>query len=208
MKQLMKTSTRNTKKTTAKKTQRRRTAAAIASSGAVIGDIHKFIELLQINQIELEHQNEELRITEEELQESRNKYVNLFDFSPIPYFALDRDGNIKKVNISGAKMIGMDRSRLIDKPFIAYVLPEEKGIFSAMMKQVFASTEKVTCKLTMVSKDKRVCYVLMEGVQLENGIAPGQRCQIALIDLTEYEKLNTAYNELNEKYKALKASRV
>lgn len=203
----MKSSKKGGKKSAGKTVQRRKAAVSSASSGAVIGDIHKFIELLQINQIELEHQNEELRITEDELQASRNKYVNLFDFSPIPYFALDPDGIIKKVNISGSKMIGIDRSKLIDKPFIGYVLLEEKGIFASFVKQVFASSEKVSCRLSMVGKGKQICYVLMEGVRLEDDVTSDERCQIALIDLTEYEKLNSAFRELNEKYKALKASR-
>ncbi len=52
-------------------------------------DVQRLVHLLQVHQVELEHQNEELRIAHEELEVSRNKYVNLFDFSPTPYFTLD-----------------------------------------------------------------------------------------------------------------------
>lgn len=203
----MKSPKKGLKKATPNKKSSRAAAASRKSSGAVIGDIHKFIELLKINQIELEHQNEELRITEDELQGSRNRYVNLFDFSPIPYFALNQDGFIKKVNINGAKMLGVDRSKLIDKPFSAYVLPEQKRIFTAFIETVFASSEKQSCELSMSGKGKHHFHVLMEAVRLDDGTESEQQCQIALIDMTEYEKLNSAYAELLEKYTSLKASR-
>lgn len=176
-------------------------------AGNGIGGMKKFVELLQINHIELEHQNEELRITEEELEASRNKYVNLFDFSPIPYFALDPEGIIKKVNLNGAKMFGVDRSKLMGKSFLSYIVHEEKNIFTSFMKSVFTASEKQSCKLKVVSKDKRVYHVLMEGVALE-GIPGGeQQCQIALIDLTEFKKLEDAFDQVSKELKLLKAGK-
>ena len=50
----------------------------------IIEDVQRLVQLLQVHQVELEHQNQELRMAQEELEVSRNKYVNLFDFSPIP----------------------------------------------------------------------------------------------------------------------------
>ena len=96
-----------------------------------MGDVKKLVHLLQVHQIELEHQNHELRITQEELEVSRNKYVNLFDFAPIPYFTLDQHGIIKEVNLSASKMFGVDRSKLIGKSFITYVPMNEKGEITA-----------------------------------------------------------------------------
>ena len=82
-------------------------------------DVQKLVHLLKVHQIELEHQNEELRVTQNELEVSRNKYVNLFDFSPTPYFTLDMEGIIKEVNLSASKMLGIGRNKLIGKKLIA-----------------------------------------------------------------------------------------
>ena len=84
-----------------------------------IEDVQKLLHLLQVHQVELEHQNEELRLTQKELEESRNKYVNLFDFSPIPYFTIDENGTIKEVNLSAGKMLALDRKKIIGKNFIS-----------------------------------------------------------------------------------------
>jgi len=166
-----------------------------------IEEVKRLVHLLQVHQIELEHQNLELRITQEELEVSRNKYVNLFDFSPTPYFALDMQGIIKEVNLSASKMFGIDRSKLIGKSFITYIQLNDKEIFNSFIKNVFNSPVKHSCELNVISKDKHVFHVLLEGLKLDDSLEPDQRCQVALIDLTEYKRVE---DSLVESYEALK----
>ena len=115
-------------------------------------EVQKLVELLQIHQIELEHQNQELRIAQEELEVSRNKYVNLFDFSPIPYFTLDTDAVIREVNLSASKMFGVDRGKLIGKRFATYVPPGEWDTFKSFLDAVFNSPEKHSLELKVINK--------------------------------------------------------
>lgn len=149
-------------------------------------DVQKLTHLLQVHQVELEHQNQELRIAHAELEASRNKYVNLFDFSPIPYFTLNQDGVIKEVNLSASKMLGIERKKIIGKRFSTYIMLGERDIFNSCIKNIFNSTEKHSCKLNVINKEKREFSVLLEGLQLENPLEPETNCQIALIDLTKY----------------------
>lgn len=149
-----------------------------------IEDMKRLVQLLQIHQIELEHQNQELRITQQELEVSRNKYVNLFDFSPIPYFALNQNGVIKEVNFSASKMIGIDRGKLIGKKFIASVPQSEKNLFNSFIRTVFENTGKQVCELKLINKDKRVYQVRLEGLEFSDDLESEKKCQVALIDLT------------------------
>ncbi|HSD62475.1 MAG TPA: PAS domain-containing sensor histidine kinase [Ignavibacteriaceae bacterium] len=172
-----------------------------------IEDVQKLIELLKIHQIELEHQNQELRNTQQELEESRNKYVNLFDFSPIPYFTLDSNGSIKEVNLSASKMFGIDRNKLMGKNLITYIYPDDRVIFGSFIKSLFYSPDKQSCELKIVSKDKHLFRVLLEGLMLDDITEPGSKCQIALIDLTEYKKIEYDLNKANEELKKLNANK-
>ena len=166
-------------------------------------DVERLVQLLQIHQIELEHQNQELRITQEELEVSRNKYVNLFDFSPIPYFTLDLNGIIKEVNLSAAKMLGLERSKLIGKRFIAYVIQDDRDIFNSFIKNVFNSLVKHSCELDLFNIDKQLFRVLLEGLEFDNAAESDQMCQVAVINLTEYKKIEESLQETTEKLKLL-----
>ena len=46
-------------------------------------DIKHLVEELQLHQVELEMQNEELRLSQMELEASRDKYSDLYDFTPV-----------------------------------------------------------------------------------------------------------------------------
>lgn len=170
-------------------------------------DVRKLVELLQVNQVELEHQNQELRIAEEELETSRNKYVNLFDFSPIPYFTLDMGGVIREVNLCAGTMFGVGRNKLIGKSFSSYIPLEERNVFNGFLKAVFDSPDKQSCKVRVTGKDKQELYVSLEGVKSSDTLESDEGCQIALFDLTEYKKLEDAFKKLSEEHELLNAGR-
>ena len=57
-------------------------------------DINELIYELRVHQIELKMQNEELRETQRKLEDSRRKYFDLYNFAPVGYFTLDKNGII------------------------------------------------------------------------------------------------------------------
>ena len=66
-------------------------------------------------------QNEELRQARDELETALEKYTDLYDFAPVGYFTLDRDGVIRAVNLTGAGLLGIERSRLLGRRFGLFV---------------------------------------------------------------------------------------
>lgn len=203
----MKRARKKTQRAVGKKEKKRRASQPARSPADKSQDVRKLVHLLQVNQVELEHQNQELRIAEEELQSSRNRYVNLFDFSPIPYFSLDGLGVIKEVNLSAGQMLGVERKKLIGKRFSAYVPFSEKNVFNAFMKSVFDSPEKQSCKVRVINNDKREFYVMAEGVLSSDVLESDQSCLMALIDLTEYNKLENSIKKLSGEHEVLNAGR-
>jgi PAS domain S-box-containing protein len=146
-------------------------------------DIKKLIHLLQINQIELEHQNQELRIAQEELEVSRTKYVNLFDFAPIPYFTLDMKSTIKEANINAGRMFSIDRKNMIGKNFITYVPLTEREMFNSFIKAIFDSPTKQSCEVNVLNKEKRAVHVRVEGAEVADTLDSDRKCQVAVIEL-------------------------
>ena len=58
-------------------------------------DIRRLVHELEVHQIELEMQNKELMQTRAELEATLHQYRDLYDFAPMGYFTLARDGAIR-----------------------------------------------------------------------------------------------------------------
>src|SRR5262245_50075933 len=76
---------------------------------------------LEIHQVELEMQNEHLLRVQQELEAGLDRYTQLFDFAPIGYATLNRDGVVREVNHVGASMLKELRRAVIGKPFVMFV---------------------------------------------------------------------------------------
>jgi PAS domain-containing protein len=148
-----------------------------------VDSVQRLVELLRINQIELEHQNQELRITQEELELSRNKYVSLFDFAPVPYFTLNIEGIIKEVNLIASKMLKIDRNKIAGKNFISFVSGNNRDVFKKFLNDVFNSDKKISCELNIVNKEKQLSKIRLEGIKLKESLDPNPKCQVAVIEL-------------------------
>jgi len=70
---------------------------------------------LGVHQIELEMQHEELRRSQEELEASKSRYLELYDLAPIGYLTINEKGLIKEVNLTAATMLGVLRNDLLKK---------------------------------------------------------------------------------------------
>ena len=81
------------------------------------------------------------------------KYTDLYDFAPVGYFSLDEQGRILEVNLTGAALLGVERSRLINRRLPRFVAPASQPVFLAFLERVFAGTGKQVCEAALLRKD-------------------------------------------------------
>ncbi len=164
-------------------------------------DVRKIIHELQVHQIELEMQNDELRREQEVTEEIRRRYVDLYDFAPVGYFTFDQKGKILEVNLTGATLLGVSRSRLIGRPFIGFVENAFKSLFSAHLLKVYSSKLDQTTELRIFQSDtKSLVYISLRSMAVRND--GEMKCRSAVSDITELKlaekKRLEAYEELSK----------
>ena len=147
-------------------------------------DVKKLLHELQVHQIELEMQNEELLLASEKAETALKKYTMLFDFSPLGYFTLEKDGSISELNFTGAEMLGDRRFSLVNSNFKLFVSEESIPEFNRFLKRVFATQTKESCELMLGYDKNRLCNVYMEGVVIDdNG-----KCLLSVVDISAFKK--------------------
>jgi PAS domain S-box-containing protein len=127
-----------------------------------VEDVRKLVEELQIHRIELEMQNEELRSTQYELEQSRKKYSDLYDFAPVGYLTINEEGRIVEANITAAKQLGMERSVLIGKPFNLYAAEDYREELHLHLRKVFKTKESQTCEIKLNGRSRINGYVQLD----------------------------------------------
>ncbi len=111
---------------------KRQSAVVIPKSTA---EMQRLFHELQVHQIELEMQNAELRKTRDDLEVALENYTDLYDFAPAGYFTLTADGTIHMVNLTGACLVGIERSRLLGRAFELRALgPQELKGFKSILR--------------------------------------------------------------------------
>ena len=78
-------------------------------------DLRHLQQELEIHQAELELQNENLLESQAELETSLERHTDFYDFAPVGYLTLGRDGEIRQLNPKAAKLFGAERSDLVTR---------------------------------------------------------------------------------------------
>jgi PAS domain S-box-containing protein len=145
----------------------------------------RLLHELQVHRIELEMQNSELRQAKDEVESSLEKYSDLFDFAPMGYFTLDLNGVVSAVNLSGAGLLGIERSCLIGQRFGLYVVAVARPAFDEFLAKIFMSPAREVCEVNLLNKGNTPLFVQIEGL-LD---ASKRECRIALIDITHRKQM-------------------
>ena len=97
-------------------------------------------------------QNEELREMRDAMEVNLEKYTDLYDFAPVGYLTLNRAGMIGEANLTAARLLGIDRFRLINRRFGLYVSPADVSAFNAFLARVFDGKGKEFCEITLLKE--------------------------------------------------------
>jgi len=155
-------------------------------------DTERLINELESKQEELEKYNLELLKLKEELEDSKNKYRDLYDFAPLGYFTFDKNGLILDVNLTGANMLGMKKEYLINKPFSMFIEQDDMEIFRAHCKDIILKQSPQACELRIIRKDGKLFYFQLQSMPVNDSDGKCRNFRTALTDVTKL--MDTEYS--------------
>jgi len=138
---------------------------------------------LQVHQVELEMQNETLRQAQHELEDSRDRYLDLYDFAPVGYLTLRADGLIEAANLTAATLLGIDRKHLLLRRFTALVGADDRSRWVGLFMKVMQRDGKGALEVALQRGDEAVFQARLDCVADAGGTA----LRVALTDVTERE---------------------
>ncbi len=162
-------------------------------------DSQRLIHELQVHQIELEMQNEELMQSRAQLEEAYRQFSNLYDFAPVGYFTLARDGTIHDANLAGTNLLGIERRALIKRHFRLLVSVESRPAFSVFFEKLLSGDGKKTCELKLLKNGNAMFWARLEATCFEGG----QECRAVLEDITARRQAEEKLHESEKRFRAL-----
>ena len=108
---------------------------------------------LRVHQIELEMQNEELRRAQFALEESQTRYFELYDLAPVGYLTLSDEGGILQANLTAAGLLGVLRSRLINRRITKFIVEKDWPVYFRHRNELLGTAAAATCELRIGKPD-------------------------------------------------------
>jgi signal transduction histidine kinase len=151
-------------------------------------DTQKLVHELQVHQIELEMQNAELLEARDQMETLVEKYTDLYDFAPVGYFSLDEQGLILGVNLTGAALLHVERSLLLNRRLQQFVAPASRPIFLAFLEKVFAGPGKQVCEVPLLNQNGSSSWADFQAASAGLLCRERKWCRVAVSDITALKR--------------------
>jgi PAS domain S-box-containing protein len=154
---------------------------------------------LAVHQIELELQNEELTLAKQRADESAEMFSQLYDYAPVGYFTLSKEGKILRSNLAGAKMLGKERAQIKNIRFEYFVSGDTKTALNTFLEKLFRGEPNQSSEATLIRENQEPMHVQLAGVVTKNS----GECFVTAVDIGERKLAETEITRSREKYKKL-----
>lgn len=164
-------------------------------------EIQELLHELQIFQIELEMQNDELKISHEHLEAERSKFAGLYDLAPVGYLILDKLGTILEANCTALEMLGAAREQVTGRRFQNYIDNASNETFYGFIRKMRDVNKQNNCEVRVLSENNKAFYATLAGAGIRNKMTGDLQFYIAVIDITERREAERHLQETNERLK-------
>jgi len=167
---------------------RERALALLAGGGVERGklsddEIQRLVFELQVHQVELELQNDELRAAYDKIEESRRRYADLYNFAPVGYLTLDREGIVREANFTAAELLGIGRRQLLGQPIALCAARPDRDAIYLHLRRLFETRAPQRIELQLQRGDGSLFWAQLDSVVPEAAEGELPRSRTTLLDI-------------------------
>lgn len=144
---------------------------------------------VSVYQEELLAQNDALKRSQSTLEESRDRFIELYDFAPTGYLTLDRAGVIRQCNLTAASIFGRSKTNLEGVPLLRFVAPKDRTLYFDFLRRCRTSgPDGCEVELTLHTGDGSKCFDLRCRPK-QTAVGARQEFLMSVIDVTDRKLL-------------------
>jgi len=162
------------------------------------GERSRLLHDFAVQQNELEMQNHELRAAQVQLEESRARLADLYDFAPVVYVTLDAEARIVEANLTAASYFGMERGNLVGKWLTNFAPMSDRGALRQHVQRCFAERIRVESELSFSVRGRPAVTAQIVSVPLFDAAGTVIGCKTTLTDITALKRTQAKLQFLSQ----------
>ncbi len=152
----------------------------------------RLLHELEVHHVELEMQNASLQEAHERAEALLRKYTDLYDFAPVGYFSLDRQGRILDVNLTGASLLGVARGALVGRRFQPALFASDRPAFASFLAGVFAKPGKQVWETRLQTARRGIVWVDLHAAYQADTDGRNPYCLVTISDISAFKRAEAA----------------
>jgi len=147
---------------------------------------------------------EDLVMTKRSLIESRDRYLDLYEFAPIGYLSVTEHGIVTEVNWKVTSILGLNRKDINQHRFIEFIAEEDKPLWQREFANLRETNngQDVNFDLKFVRGNQSIIIVNLNCLRMDDD-EDHQMLRISLVDITKVKQIELALQEREGYQRAL-----
>jgi signal transduction histidine kinase len=147
------------------------------------------IHEVQVYQEELMAQNDALREMQSQLEETRDRFIELYDFAPNGYLTIDEHGIVHQINLTGAAWLAKSKQAIHGMPIGGFVAVGDRQAVMDFLRKCrnYQEGPSVNCHVHIRSTEATRAVELICRPRTVGRLT--RQYFIAMIDVTEQQRL-------------------
>jgi PAS domain S-box-containing protein len=140
-----------------------------------------------------------LREAMPEAEASRERYADLYDYAPVGYLTLDRNGCIRDINLTGARLLGRTRSQLLRNPLLPLIERRDRRKFLEHLSRLRRGQTRTLTELAITPRGGKPFIAQLISVASRQEGTHAIQFRTALLDVGDRKQAEAALRESEER---------